>query len=255
MNKLLTAALVAGSLTLAAGPVLAGDAARETRVVDAKVTKVKLGGVVDLVLTQGPTPSLVVSGDPRYIKRITTAQRGDTLEIGTESFTTRNERMEHKLRAELTVPNLAEFTSNGVGSSTVSGFNGEAVKLALDGAGAVAVNGNFRQIDARLGGVGAMSLKGVRAERIDLNLRGAGRMTVQGQARLLQAKLSGVGSLEAKELQADTVDLSLSGLGGASVHAKQAADVSLSGLGSATVYGNPAKRNGSDNGMGSISWK
>lgn len=255
MNKLLTAALVAGSLTLAAGPALAGEAARETRAVDAKVTKVKLGGVVDLVLVQGPTPSLVVSGDPRYIKRITTAQRGDTLEIGTESFSTRNERMEHKLRAELTVPNLAEFTSNGVGSSTVSGFNGETVKLALDGAGAVAVNGNFRQIDARLGGVGAMSLKGVRAERVDLNLRGAGRMAIQGETRLLQAKLSGVGSLEAQDLRADTVDLALSGLGGASVHAKQAADVSLSGLGSATVYGNPAKRHASDNGMGSISWK
>ena len=255
MNKLLTAAFVAGSLTLAAGPVLAGDAARETRAVDAKVTKVKLGGVVDLVLVQGPTASLVVSGDPRYIKRITTAQRGDTLEIGTESFTNRNERMEHRLRAELTMPNLAEFTSNGVGSSTVSGFSGDSVKLALDGAGAIAVDGGFRQIDARLGGVGAMSLKGVRAERVDLSLRGAGRMTVQGQTRLLQAKLSGVGSLEAQGLQADTVDLALSGLGGASVHAKQAADVSLSGLGSATVYGNPAKRNASDNGLGSISWK
>ena len=255
MNKLLTTALAAGLLTLAAGPAFAGEPARETRAVDGKVTKVKLGGVVDLVLVKGATPSLVVSGDPRYIKRITTAQRGDTLEIGTESFSTNNERMDHRLRAELTVPNLAEFTSNGVGSSTVSGFTGDSVKLALDGAGAVAVDGGFRQIDARLGGVGAMSLKGVRAERIDLNLRGAGRMTVQGQARLLQAKLSGVGSLDAHGLQADTVDLALSGLGGASVHAKQAADVSLSGLGSATVYGNPAKRHASDNGLGSISWK
>ncbi|WP_229429137.1 head GIN domain-containing protein [Massilia sp. ST3] len=255
MQKLLTAALVAGSLALAAGPVLADDAVRETRAVDAKVTKVKLGGVVDLVLRQGATPSLVVSGDRRYVQRITTAQRGDTLEIGTESFSTRNERMEHKLRAELTVPNLAEFASNGVGASTVSGFSGDAVKLALDGAGAVTVDGGFRQIDARLGGVGAMTLNGVRAERVDLNLRGAGRMTVQGQTRLLQAKLTGVGSLEAQGLQADTVDLDLNGLGGASVYAKQAADVSLNGLGSATVYGNPAKRNGNANGLGKISWK
>ena len=255
MNKLLTAALVAGSLTLAAGPVLAGEAARETRAVDAKVTKVKLGGVVDLVLVQGSTPSLVVSGDSRYIKRITTAQRGDTLEIGTESFTTRNERMEHKLRAELTVPNLAEFSSHGVGSSTVSGFSGEAVKLALDGAGAVTVNSGFRQIDARLGGVGAMTINGVRADRVDLNLRGAGRMTVNGQARQLQAKLTGVGSLEAQGLHADSVDLDLTGLGGASVHAKQAADVSLNGLGSATVYVNPAKRNGNATGLGKINWK
>ena len=61
--------------------------------------------------------------------------------------------------------------------------------------------------------------------------------------------------MEAQVLLADSVYLSLCGLGVDSVHAKQAADVSLSGLGSATVYGNPAKRNASDNGLGSISWK
>ncbi|WP_026354569.1 head GIN domain-containing protein [Massilia niastensis] len=255
MQTLLTAALVAGSLALVASPAHADEPVRETRSVDAKVTKVKLGGVVDLVVRQGATPSLVVSGDRRYVQRITTAQRGDTLEIGTESFNTRKGDMEHRLRAELTVPNLSEFASHGVGASTVTGFSGDTVRLALDGAGAVTVDGGYRKVDARLGGVGGMTLNGLRAERVDLNLRGAGRMTVTGQARLLQAKLAGVGSLEAEGLQADTVDLDLSGLGGATVHAARAADVRLSGLGSATVFGNPAKRNASTSGMGKISWK
>lgn len=255
MKKLMTAALVAGSLALLASPALAEEAARETRSVDARVTKVKLGGVVDLVLRQGATPSLVVSGDRRYIQRITTTQRGDTLEIGTSSFSNRDNDMEHKLRAELTVPNLAEFLSHGVGSSTVTGFSGDAVKLALDGAGSVTVNSGFRQIDARLGGVGGMTINGVRADKVDLSLRGAGRMTVAGDTKRLDAKLAGVGSLDAQGLRAETVDLDMSGLGSASVHASRAADVNLSGLGSATVYGNPAQRNSSANGLGKVAWK
>jgi hypothetical protein len=255
MHTLLTAAFVAGSLALAASPACADEAVRETRSVDARVTKVKLGGVVDLVVRQGATPSLVVSGDRRYVGRITTAQRGDTLEIGTDSFNNRKDDMEHRLRAELIVPNLAEFASNGVGTSTVSGFSGDTVRVALDGAGNVTVDSDYRNVDARLGGVGGMTLNGLRAERVELNLRGAGRMTVNGQARMLQARLAGVGSLEAQGLHADTVDLDLTGLGGATVHATRAADVRLSGLGSATVFGNPARRNASASGMGKISWK
>lgn len=255
MNKLLSAAVAAATLALVASPSFADDVVRENRSVDARITKVKLDGIVDLIVRQGNTPSLVVSGDRRYVQRITTAQRGDTLEIGTESFHTRHGGMHEKLRAELTVPNLAEFTSQGVGTSTVNGFSGDAIQVALDGAGSVTMNSNYRTIDARLGGVGGLALNGVRAERVDLKLRGAGRISVTGESKLLRAKLAGVGSLEAQGLRAESVDLDLTGLGGATVHATRAADVDLSGMGSATVYGNPASRHANTNGMGKVAWK
>ncbi|WP_371868521.1 GIN domain-containing protein [Telluria aromaticivorans] len=255
MKKLLSAATVAATVALVAHPALADEVVRENRTVDARVTKVKLGGVVDLVLRQGNTPSLVVSGDRRYVQRITTSQQGDTLEIGTESFNSRDGDRHEKLRAELTVPNLTEFASHGVGASTVTGFSGDAVRVALDGAGSVTMNSNYRSIDARLGGVGGMTLNGVRAERLELSLRGAGRISVSGESKLLRAKLAGVGSLEAQGLRADTVDLDMSGLGGATVHASRAAEVDLSGMGSATVYGNPSTRKVNTSGMGRVAWK
>jgi len=255
MKKLLSAAAVAATFALVASPSMADEVVRENRSVDAKVTKVKLDGIVDLVVRQGNTPSLVVSGDRRYVQRITTSQRGDTLEIGTESFNTRHGDMHEKLRAELTVPNLAALTSQGVGASTVTGFNGNAIEVALDGAGSVTMNSNYRNIDARLGGVGGLALNGVRAERIDLSLRGAGRISVNGESKLLRAKLAGVGNLDAQGLRAESVDLDMSGLGGATVHATRAADVDLSGMGSATVYGNPSSRNVNSNGMGRVAWK
>ena len=254
MNKLFGTAFIATALSLASHAALADDVVRENRSVDANVSKVRLGGVIRLNLRQGPTPSLVISGDRRYVSKITTSQRGDTLVIDMEN-NTRMEGGKGELRADLTVPNLQEFVSQGVGSSEVSGFSGDKLKLSLDGAGAVRFTGQYRDVDARLGGVGGLTLNPGQAERIELRLGGAGHITVAGQTRLLRAQLGGVGGLDAQQLRAETVDLDMTGLGGASVFAKTAANVNLSGMGSATVYGKPATRNATTNGFGKVSWQ
>jgi hypothetical protein len=253
MNKIIGTALLATSAFLAGPLAHADDAVRETRAVDAGVSKVHLGGVIRLNLRQGP-PSLVLSGDKRYLSKITTSQHGDTLVIEME-HNTRMEGGKNELRADLTVPNLQEFVSQGVGSSEVSGFSGNAIRLSLEGAGEVRFTGQYRNVDARLGGVGGLTLNPGQAERIELSLGGAGHITVSGQARLLRAHLGGIGGLDAQKLQADTVDLDMTGLGGASVFAKTAANISMSGMGSATVYGKPATRNATTNGFGKVSWQ
>jgi hypothetical protein len=59
MNKLLGTTLMASALTLSAGAAPAADLVRESRPVDARATRVKLDGVVDLVVPQGArAPSL-----------------------------------------------------------------------------------------------------------------------------------------------------------------------------------------------------
>jgi hypothetical protein len=258
MNKLLGTAFLATAFSIGTQAAWADDIVRENRPVDAKVSKIHLGGVIRLNVRQGPTPSLVVSGDRRYVSKITTTQRGDTLTIDTES----NNNMHfgnnkgNELRAELTVPNLQEFVSEGVGSSEVSGFSGDRLVVSLDGAGAVKVSGQYRDIDAQLGGVGGLTLNTTgQADRIEVKLGGAGHISVSGQAKVLRAHLGGVGSLDAQQLRAETVDLDMSGLGGASVFARTAANVNLNGMGSATVYGKPATRNATTNGFGKVSWQ
>jgi len=253
MNKLLGGALLATTLSVAMHGAMADDVVRETRSVDAGVSKVHLGGVIRLHLRQGP-PSLVLSGDQRYLAKVTTVQRGDTLVIDMDN-TTRMEGGRHELRADLTVPNLQEFVSQGVGASEVSGFSGNSLKLALDGTGAVRFSGQYRDVDARLGGVGGLTLDPGKADRVVLRLGGAGHITISGQTRLLRARLGGVGGLDAQQLRAETVDLEMTGLGGASVFANTAANISMSGMGSATVYGKPATRNATTNGFGKVRWQ
>lgn len=255
MNKLLGTAFLVSAVALGAHAATGDDEqVRENRSVDANVSKVHLGGVIRLTLHQGATPALVLSGDRRYVSKIRTVQRGDTLDIDMED-NTRMEGKHSELRADLTVPNLREFISNGVGQSEVSGFSGDKLTLSLDGAGAVRFTGQYRDVDARLGGVGGLTLNAGQAERVDLRLGGTGHITASGQTKMLHAQLGGVGGLDAQQLLADKVDVDLTGIGGATVYAKSAATINVSGMGSATVYGKPATRNATTNGFGKVSWQ
>lgn len=254
MKKFLGIAFAA-ALLLTANSAIASDLVSETRPVDARVVKIKLDGVINLHVKQGATPSLTLYGEKQHLARVKTDHRGDTLHIDSDQKSWNLGSEKRELRAELTLPRLNEFTSEGVGSTQLAGFSGEQLTLALDGAGSVKVNGNYRNVNSRMGGVGSMTLDTGSSELVDLNMRGAGSITINGNSRLLRAKLGGVGSLDAKGLQSDTVDLDLSGLGGATVYAKNAANLRLSGLGSATVYGKPAHRNATARGMGSVAWK
>jgi hypothetical protein len=253
MKTLLGTAVLAASLATAFHSANAADMVQEARNVDAHVNRVRVSGVVDLRVKQGATPSLVVWGDNGHLADVTTTQNGDTLQVETKrDFGLKWES--HRLRVDLTVPNLAEVVSQGVGSTDISGFAGEGIRLALDGAGPVALNAAYRNIDARLGGAGSLTINSANAERVELKLGGAGHMQINGQAKTLRAHLSGVGSLDAQELHADSVDVDLSGLGSANVFARASANVSLSGLGSANVYGNPATRHANASGLGKVRW-
>ncbi|MES2322087.1 MAG: DUF2807 domain-containing protein [Pseudomonadota bacterium] len=257
MNKMMATALMAAALSVSAGAAMADEVVSEGRAIDARVVKVKLGGVINLNVRQGATPSLTLIGDKRYVSKVSVSQSGDTLTIDTENRNSWNfgGNDKRELRAELVLPNLNEFVSHGVGASEVKGFTGKDVKLTLDGAGTITVNSNYRNVVARLGGVGSMTLNSGDSDQVDLNMRGAGHIEVNGNSKLLRANLGGVGSLDAKKLQADAVELDMSGLGGATVYAKTSAHLKLNGLGSATVYGKPGNRSSTARGLGSVSWQ
>lgn len=255
MNKYLQAAMMATALCSGAVPALAGETVSEARKVDARVVNVNLEGVINLTLKQGPVAALTLHGDKRQVEQVTLVQKGDTLIIDTETHRGTLHFDQRDLRAELTLPNLNELVSGGVGKAEVSGFNGANLRLALEGAGTVDVRSQYRNVNVKLGGVGSMTVNAGDSDNVTLDLRGAGRMEVSGQSKLLKVSLGGIGSLNAQQLRADAIDVSMTGLGSASVYAKNNATLTLSGLGSATVYGNPAKRSASTHGLGSINWQ
>ena len=248
---------VAALLGVSFGSAIAAseESVTESRPVDARVVRVKLDGQIDLRLKQGPVPALVISGDKNLLANTTSDQQGDTITIANEAKGVKFGRRSSALRAELTLPQLREVSTESVGSADVSGFSGDELDLKLDGAGSMKVNCSYRLVTAVLGGVGSMHVEGGSHEGIDLNLRGAGIVTLRGSAKWLKASLGGLGSMDAQHFVVDSVNLDLSGLGNASIHARQSANLNLSGLGSVTIYGKPVNRSVSVDGLGKVSWK
>jgi hypothetical protein len=239
----------------------------EARSIDARVVRVRLDGIIDLKIRQGAVAQLVLTGERRMVGQTTTVQSGDTLTIDNDEDNNEggkgkskgkvqlNFNSRHMLHAELTLPRLRELRSDSVGSTEVTGFNGDELDLSLDGAGMMKVVADYKVVTASLGGIGNMNIQSGNLDRIDLNLHGAGYVTLSGRTKLLKASLGGVGGLDAEKFQAETVQLDMSGLGSASVLARQNASLNLSGLGSVTVYGKPAGRSVSVDGLGKVSWK
>jgi len=255
MKHLMKAAMLAAALSSGAHAALAADVTSENRTIDARTVNIELDGVISLKVRQGASAALTIYGDSDALKKVVVEQSGETLHIGTAKMNNISFGNKRELRAELTLPNLRNVTSAGVGATEISGFNGDALRLSLDGAGSVKVDAQYRTFDVRLGGVGGMTVNGGSSDKVDLHLNGAGRIEMTGQTKQLYASLGGVGSLDAQQLRADVIDVNMSGLGSASVYAKNSANLKLTGMGSAKVYGNPATRNASARGMGNVSWQ
>ncbi|MEC5159337.1 MULTISPECIES: GIN domain-containing protein [unclassified Janthinobacterium] len=254
MRKILQLGLaVVAAIAIARGAG-ADELLSESRPVSARVERVKLDGAVSIRLRQGSAASLTIFAEKRLLSKVTTVQAGDTLHIASEGgafkFIGNN-----LVRVDVVLPALRQLSSEGLGTSDVSGFTGDELSLSLDGAGTMKVVGDYKKLSASLGGVGSMQIWVNDNDRADVDLRGAGYVTLGGRSKALKASMGGLGSLNAQQFQVENVTLELSGLGNATVNARQNATLSLSGLGSVTVFGRPQGRNVSVDGLGKVSWK
>ncbi|WP_295999301.1 DUF2807 domain-containing protein [Rugamonas sp.] len=254
MKKLLQFGLLLTAFFTLFGRAQADETSTETQVIDARVVRVKIDGMLDLKVRQGAVPSLTITADKTVLAKLTAVQSGDTLHFDTESHGFKFSRSSGA-RAVLVLPALREVVSDGVGSTEINGFSGEQIDLTLEGAGSMKMTCDYKKLKANLGGVGSMTLWVSENDSVDLDLRGAGYITIGGHSKMLNATLGGLGSLNAQQLQADSATVELSGLGNATVSAKTNATLNLSGLGSVTVYGKPLNRNVSVDGLGKVTWK
>ena len=252
-NFLRKSALVLGlvSALSLSHAVLAEESAGEPRNIDAKVTRIYLDGAAALELRQGPAASFVVYGSKEDLKSLNTSQTGDTFRIDTEGFFIRTPR----LRIEITLPALSQFTSSGVGPAHVTGFSGEHLQLNVTGAGNVNVNSHYKHLVIRSTGVASMNVDDGDSDSIELSSPGAGHIVLIGQTKDFTSRLDGIGGVDARDLKADNVTTYLNGVGSVKVYAKNSANMYLHGVGSVTVYGNPSARNANVTGFGKINWE
>jgi hypothetical protein len=224
----------------------------ETRSIGADVAVVNLKGPIDMVLKQGSTAGLIVSGEENLLPLVKTEQKGDTLNIDIkESFL----HLHRPLRVEVTLPKLRELDSMGSGDSIVSGFNGDQLKLNMRGSGDVRFNGNYRSVNASTMGSGDLDLALADSNDIDLTIMGSGGISTSGNSKSLTAHVMGSGDLGARKMIADTVNLAVMGSGDSEIYARQVAILDLKGSGDIEVHGSPGRREVNRLGSGEVNWE
>lgn len=185
-------------------------AATETRELP-EFSNITSQGVYKLVVNAGQKQSVVLDGGKEFLDKIKTSVSGDRLVISMAE--TKNQNWKDKVTITINVPQLKEFQSEGVGSTTLSHLAGD---------------------------------------RFTLNYQGVGSLTATGSVNKLVLHAQGVGLLDAKGLTAREVQATLEGVGSVDVRATDSLDANVQGVGSLTYYGKPKKVNKSVEGVGRV---
>lgn len=228
------------------------EVAVEKRDVSPDTSSVVLEGPIDLILRQGATASLSVSGERRMLGNVEVRQDGDQLTVGIRGMVLRQRK---PLQVTLVLPRLDGLTTLGSGDATVNGFSGEFMSIGMNGSGDVRFNGRFKQYDLELNTNGDLDVNGGPAiDRVQARLHGSGRITVVGNTREFDAQNKGSGDIFAEHLRAETVVVAQSGSGDSTVQAHRQVRISNSGSGRVSVHGNPSERSSSRTGSGEVSF-
>jgi hypothetical protein len=188
------AGIAAASLLVLAGCSrgTAGERIAEPRGVDA-FHSIDLRGSGEADVQVGPAGSVTLVAAPEILKTITTQVHNGMLVIenrpGWKMFTNPG-----RVEMHITLPALNALAMNGAGDVQINGLHGEAVSLALQGAGNLTAAGQTNGLNARLNGAGNMDLSRLVAGDASIAVNGAGNLDANVTGSL-QAEVNGVGSI------------------------------------------------------------
>jgi hypothetical protein len=188
LGPLFAASLIAAAC---AGPAAAGNEAAQTRAT-ANFNKVQLDGYFEADIRSGESrTSVVLSGDPSILTRITTDVRDGTLFVGMKSGTN---NVNTPTRVAISLPALRALSNAGAGLVNITGLGGEDIAIANDGAAAIRAAGRASRESLTLDGVGKIDASGVDARDVSADNNGVGRITLRASGRLTMS-VNGVGEI------------------------------------------------------------
>jgi hypothetical protein len=209
-GPLLGAALAC--LVTAGCATVAGPQQTQTRTI-AAVGTVELSSSGDLVLTQGPAPSLRITAGENVIGHLTSSVHGDRLTLGSDGSL----RVLGRVRYDLVLPAARTVDLSGSGNVHVSAPNA-LQQLQLPGSGNVRVDG-------------------LRSGELTVDLSGSGQVAVAGSVSRQQISISGSGRYSGGGLASQDAVVTIGGSGSADVSAERTLAASISGSGAITYTG------------------
>lgn len=183
--------------------------------------RVSLGGIGNLIITQGSQEALTIDAEDNVLPHITTAVSGGQLSISYDLHGLNWVQPTKPIDFHLTVINLSEVDLGGSGTITTSGLRG----------GSLAV---------KIGGSGNATLSGLALTALNVDVTGNGAVAAAGTADSQRLRITGNGSYRAPELASQTAQITIAGSGSTVVNAARMLDVTITGNGSVQYLGDPA---------------
>lgn len=205
-----------------------GESITEVRNVDV-FNAIELNTSAEVLLTQGPSQQVRVEGQRNILDVLTTEVRRGRLQIDTDKSLG-----EHNLiRIYITVPNVEALTINGSGA-----INGQNMMSVED-------------LRLEVSGSGEMDIH-ARASNIQSIIEGSGDIKLRGSSNGLIVNIGGSGDVQAFDLATERAEVVINGSGDGEVNARTTLKAVVNGSGDVRYRGEPADRQFSMQGSGTI---
>jgi hypothetical protein len=169
-----------------------GRVISETRNVSG-FSNVSLRGSGRVVIEQGGTESLTVTGDDNLLNHLETEVRGSTLVLGERSGVRLSPSRDIVFR--VTLRRLDNFDNSGSGVTEVKGLQSAKTRIGISGSGEVSAEGAADDLDISISGSGRFRGDSLRSKRTRVDISGSGSAVV-ASSETLDAIISGSGSIE-----------------------------------------------------------
>lgn len=180
---------------------------------------IRVGGSVDVYLSQGNEESIRVEANPDVMAKVLTEVREDILHVN-ENIKTWKGRYT-TIKVYVTFKNIHHLSVNG----------------ASDVIGKTAIKASQLKVD--VGGASDLKVELI-ADSLDFVVSGASDAVLKGEAKGLKARVSGSSDFLASDLSVQTCYIRVSGAADAKIRVSEAMDCETSGSSDLIYYGNPS---------------
>ncbi|MEO1053743.1 MAG: DUF2807 domain-containing protein [Bacteroidota bacterium] len=156
---------------------------------------IRLEGIGNVLLTQGPIQSLRIESTAAIISRLQTAVSNEQLTISLQGCV---DGSIPQLDIFIVIPDIELLTLQGVGNiSAQNDFKEGFIGVDLNGVGSISLRGEAETLDVLSSGVGSLMAFDMTTETCDVRLTGVGNVEVT-VTNDLAVVISGAGSVRYK---------------------------------------------------------
>ena len=130
----------------------------------------------DVIYTQGPTPTITLSGTPRLVDRVRVEGGRVFFADDQEAHVSWGNR--RRLTVTITAPNVTRFEVNGSADVEIRGYDQPTLAIDISGSGEVDAIGKTTSLDLSIAGSGEADLRSMAVTDASIAVAGSGDATV-----------------------------------------------------------------------------